>query len=82
MSKCAVIRLTPLMCELILSGQLYSKSVKNTLFGVSNAISFIEYVNALKIAAFIVTFDMFKGQGYANLSCQGYGGYGFSKNFY
>ena len=34
--------------------------VKNILFGVSNVISSIEYVNALKIAAFIVTFDMFK----------------------
>ena len=48
------------MHEVILSGQLCSNGDKNILFGASNVISSIDYVNSHKIPAFLVSFDMFK----------------------
>ena len=42
------------------SGQLCSVEKKNILFGVSNIISSIDYVNAHNIPAFLGSFDMFK----------------------
>ena len=60
LTKCFVKRLAPLMHEVILSGQLCSNGDKNILFGASNVISSIDYVNSHKIPAFLVSFDMFK----------------------
>ena len=60
LSKCFVKRLTPIMHEVILSGQLCSNGDKNILFGVSNVISAIEYVNMHKVTAFMASYDMFK----------------------
>ena len=60
LSKCFVGLMTPVMEEVICSGQLCSVEKKNILFGVSNIISSIDYVNAHKIVAFLATFDMFK----------------------
>ena len=60
LTKCFVVRLTPFMTEVIHSGQLCSNGEKNILFGITNTISAIEYVNLHKIYAFLVSFDMFK----------------------
>ena len=60
LSKAFVKRLCPVMPEIIKSGQLCSVKGKNILFGISNMISSIDYIIAHKIAAFMVTFDMFK----------------------
>ena len=49
-----------MMIEVILSGQLCSNGEKNILFGISNVISSLDYVNLHKVASFLVTFDMFK----------------------
>ena len=56
------------MCELIFSGQICSNGVKNILFDVSNVISSIECSNALKIAAFMVSYDMSKAYDRVMLS--------------
>ena len=48
------------MPEIIKIGQLCSVEEKNILFGITNMISSIDYIIAYKIAAFLVTFDMFK----------------------
>ena len=48
------------MGEIILSGQLCSVKEKNILFGISNIISTVDYVNAHNIPAYIASFDMFK----------------------
>ena len=60
LSKCFVKRVTPVLVEVILSGQLCSNGNKNILFGVSNVISFIDYVNLHKVAAYLASYDMFK----------------------
>ena len=44
LSKCFVKRLTPMMCEVILSGQLCSNGNKNILFGISNVMYSIDYI--------------------------------------
>ena len=59
LTKCFVVRLTPMMIEVILSGQLCSNGEKNILFGISNVISSLDYVNLHKVASFLVTYDMF-----------------------
>ena len=68
LTKCFVKRLAPLMHEVILSGQLCSNGDKNILFGASNVISSIDYVNSHKIPAFLVSFDMFKAYDRVMLS--------------
>ena len=60
LSKCFVGELAPVMGEIILSGQLCSVKEKNILFGISNIISTVDYVNAHNIPAYIASFDMFK----------------------
>jgi hypothetical protein len=60
LSKCFVGELAPVMGEIILSGQLCSVKEKNNLFGISNIISTVDYVNAHNIPAYIASFDMFK----------------------
>ena len=60
LTKVFVKRLCPVMSEIILSGQLCSVKGKNILFGASNIISTIDYINAHRIPAFMVSFDMFK----------------------
>ena len=67
-TKCFVKRLAPLMHEVILSGQLCSNGDKNILFGASNVISSIDYVNIHKIPAFLVSYDMFKAYDRVMLS--------------
>ena len=54
LSKCFVRRLTPFMHEVILSGQLCSNGEKNILFGISNILSSIDYINLHKVPAFLV----------------------------
>ena len=60
LTKCFVGVLSPVMGEIILSGQLCSVKDKNILFGISNILSSIDYVNSHRIPAFIASFDMFK----------------------
>ena len=60
LSKGFVKRVTPVLSEVIKSGQLCSIGDKNILFGVSNVISSIDYVNMHKVAAYMATYDMFK----------------------
>ena len=60
LSKCFVKRVTPVLSEVIRSGQLCSNGDKNILFGVSNVISSIDYINMHKVSAFMSSYDMFK----------------------
>ena len=60
LSKSFVKRLCPVLPEIIKSGQLCSVKEKNILFGVSNVISALDYVEAHKVAAYMVSLDMFK----------------------
>ena len=68
LSKCFVKRLTPVMPEIILSGQLCSNGDKNILFGISNIISSVDYVNLHKVPAFLASFDMYKAYDRVMLS--------------
>ena len=56
------------MPEVIRSGQLCSNGEQNILFGISNLISSIDYVNLHKLAAFLVSFDMYKAYDRVMLS--------------
>ena len=56
------------MPEVILSGQLCSNGDKNILFGISNIISSVDYVNLHKVPAFLVSFDMYKAYDRVMLS--------------
>ena len=60
LSKGFVKKLCPVMPEIIKSGQLCSVEEKNILFGIANIISSVDYVNAHKVAAYMVSLDMFK----------------------
>ena len=60
LTKCFVGLLTPVMGEIICSGQLCSVEKKNILFGISNITSSLDYVHAHNIPAYIASFDMFK----------------------
>ena len=60
LSKCFVGELAPVMGEIIKSGQLCSVKEKNILFGISNIMSSLDYVNAHNVPAFIASFDVFK----------------------
>ena len=68
LSKCFVKRLTPVMPEVILSGQLCSNGAKNIMFVISNIISSVDYVNLHKVPAFLVSFDMYKAYDRVMLS--------------
>ena len=68
LSKCFVKRLTPVMPEVILSGQLCSNGEKNILFGITNIVSSVEYVNLHKVPAFLVSYDMYKAYDRVMLS--------------
>ena len=48
------------MPEVIKSGQLCSVKNKNILFGIANIVSSIDYIEAHKVPAYMVSFDMFK----------------------
>jgi exonuclease III len=60
LSKCFVGLLTPVMGEIISSGQLCSVKDKNILFGISNITSSLDYIIAHNIPAYLASFDMFK----------------------
>ena len=51
-------RLSPLMPSILRSGQLCNHDQKNILFGITNMISTIEYVNMEEKPAAIASFDM------------------------
>ena len=60
LSKAFVGRLVPVMPQVIRTGQLCSVEEKNILFGIANIISSIDYINAHKVAAYLLSLDMFK----------------------
>ena len=68
LSKCFVRRLTPMMCEIILSGQLCSNGSKNILFGISNIMSSIDYIYMHKVSAYLASYDMYKAYDRVMLS--------------
>ena len=49
-----------MMVDIILSGQLCSNGVKNILFGISNVMSSIDYINLHRISAYMASYDMYK----------------------
>ena len=53
-------KMCPVMPEIIRSGQLCSVEKKNILFGISNIISAIDYIEAHRVAAYLLGLDMFK----------------------
>ena len=52
--------MTPVLPEVIKSGQLCSIGDKNILFGVSNVMSSIDYINLHNVPAYMSSYDMFK----------------------
>ena len=60
LSKSFVKRMCPIMPEIIKSGQLCSVNEKNILFRIANIISSINNIEAHKVPAYLVSFDMFK----------------------
>ena len=54
--------------EIIHSGQLCSNGDKNILFGISNLLSSIEYVDQHKVSSYLVGFDMYKAYDRVMLS--------------
>ena len=60
LSKSFVKRLGPVMPQIIKSGQLCSVDEKNILFGISNIVSSMDYIEAHKVPAYMVSYDMFK----------------------
>ena len=60
LTKLFVMRLKPVLPEVIRSGQLCTVGKKNILFGVGNIISSILYANQKKLGACIVSLDFFK----------------------
>ena len=60
MTKSFVKKLCPVMPEIIRSGQLCSVNDRNILFGISNIISSIDYINAHMVPAYMLSLDMFK----------------------
>ena len=68
LSKCFVKRLIPVMPEVILSGQLCSNGEKNILFGISNLVSSVDYINLHNVPAFLVSYDMYKAYDRVMLS--------------
>ena len=60
LTKWIVLRLKPLMGDLIKSGQICNVDKKNILFGVQNILSSIDYVKQKKLGAALVSLDFFK----------------------
>ena len=60
LAKVLVLRMKPVMPQIINSGQLCSVGKKNILFGVFNALSSFAYVNQKKRGACILSLDLFK----------------------
>ena len=60
LSKSFVKRLCPVMPQIIKSGQLCSVDEKNILFGIANIVSSLDYIEAHKVPAYMVSLDMFK----------------------
>lgn len=53
-------RLSRVLPDLLQSGQLCGTKPKNILFGASNILSSIDYVNVNHLDAYIISFDIFK----------------------
>ena len=68
MIYCFVKRLTPVVYEIILSGQLCSNGENNILFGICNVISSVEYVNMHNVPAYLVSYDIFNAYDRVMLS--------------
>lgn len=60
MTKIMVKRLTRVLPEVLTSNQLCSNAPKNILFGASNLLSSIDYVNINNLSAYVISFDIFK----------------------
>ena len=60
LSKLLVYRMKPILPQVIRSGQLCTVGKKNILFGISNILSSIMYVNGSKSGACLLSLDFFK----------------------
>ena len=60
MTKLLVSRLTRVLPSVLTSGQLCSNSPRNILFGASNLLSTIDYINLNNLSAYLISFDIFK----------------------
>lgn len=68
MSKILTNRLNPVLDSVLKSRQLCMKKEQNILFGVTDIISSISYVNAKNLNAFLVSYDIFKAFDKTNIS--------------
>lgn len=67
MAKVFSNRLTPILDEVLTSSQLCSKTDSNILFGATDFISVIDYINERGLNGYIVSFDVFKAYDKANI---------------
>ena len=67
-SKVLTNRLNPVLDSVLKSRQLCMKKEQNILFGCTDLISSISYVNAKNLNAFLVSYDIFKAFDKTNIS--------------
>lgn len=67
MAKVFSNRLTPILDEVLTSNQLCAKTESNILFGATDFISVIDYINERGLNGYIVSFDLFKAYDKANI---------------
>ena len=67
MAKVFSNRLTPILDDVLTSNQLCSKADSNILFGATDFISVIDYINTRGLNGYIVSFDVFKAYDKANI---------------
>ena len=60
MSKCVATRLNSALKTTLSSGQLCGREPQNILFGASNILSTLEYINQKDLNAYLVSFDIYK----------------------
>jgi hypothetical protein len=59
-TKVLVGRLSKVLPSVLTSGQLCSNTPKNILFGASNILSTIDYINQNNLSGYLLSFDIFK----------------------
>ena len=68
MSKIVTTRILSVLDDILISSQLCCHKEKNILFGASDFISTIDYVNSKQINSFLVSYDIFKAYDKTNIS--------------
>ena len=68
LSKIFMLRLNTVLDKVLLSSQLCYKEEKNILFGATNIISTIDYIDVKNLQGYLASFDLFKAYDKANIN--------------